>query len=79
MKAGSLAHARLVLAAGFIVDENDPRWSKRVIDALEKAGDGKMSERFPDPLTPVRWFTGYATYEFTEEAARAELKQEGLL
>jgi len=78
MKAGSIAHARLVLAAGLIVDEKDPRWSKRVIDALEAAEEHWMSERFPDPLTPIRWFWGGGD-EHTEAAARAELKQEGLL
>ena len=78
MKPGTLAHARLVLAAGFIVDEADPRWSRRVIDALAAREEHQMSERFPGPLTPVRWFWGH-TDEHTETAARAELAAAGLL
>lgn len=76
--AGGIRHAELLLKAGFIVDEADPRWSPRVIDALVRK-EHRYSERFPDPLTPVRWFAGYGDDPEIAARAVAELKAEGLL
>lgn len=72
-KPGSIGHAVLVLRAGFIVTEDDPRWSKKVIDALEDRYNrddhfgrlghytpGMMGWRYPphNRVDGERWFMG---------------------
>jgi len=88
MKEGSVAHAVLLLDAGCMIYDDDPRWPDTTISALIRrhskqdcAGWGALVSgiTYPKPDQPVRWFFSSSGYEHTEDRARGELRQLDLL
>jgi hypothetical protein len=83
IKAGSVAHAKLVLAAECIVSSDDIRWPKSTINALIKGAntwkDGgpywAHHISYPHPTTPVHWFDA----DGDRDQGALALRQEGLL